>query len=157
MRKASFDSATFHEPRPPQESWLDLDNLAHVAVTSEEPDFPVESAFLGLSAGWRASGRGEQTIRLIFDPPRSIKRIWLRFVETENERTQEFLLRWRPDKHGRAREIVRQQWNFSPSASTAEIEDYRVDLADVGILELSIIPSIGERNSVATLAEWRIA
>src|SRR5215471_7678474 len=55
----------------------------------------------------RAGGGGEQTIRLIFEPPQRIQRIWLRFVETETERTQEFTLRWRPETDGQAREIVR--------------------------------------------------
>ena len=157
MRKVGFSSA-LNQSAKVQEGWLDLHRLAQVAVTSEAPDFPVESAFtLGATPGWRAEGRGEQTIRLIFDPPQRIRRIWLRFHETESERTQEFSLRWRPDKNGRAREIVRQQWNFGPSASTTEVEDYKVDLDGVGILELVINPDISRRDVTAALAEWRIA
>ena len=127
-------------------------------MTSEDPACPVESAFTrGASSGWRAGVHGEQTIRLIFDKPQRIKRIWLRFVETQAERTQEFLLLWRPEKNGRAHEIVRQQWNFSPAGgATTEIEDYKVDLKNVGILELTINPDISQRDSVATLAEWCI-
>ena len=39
-------------------------------VTSEDPSFPIESAF-GSNAGpgWRASQGGEQQIRVIFDNP----------------------------------------------------------------------------------------
>jgi hypothetical protein len=77
-------------------------------------------------------------------------------VETEAARTQEFSLRWRPEKDGRTREIVRQQWNFSPTGSTTEMEDYKVDLANVGILELIINPDVSQGEALATLAEWRI-
>jgi hypothetical protein len=155
MRKLSFDPVS---DAPATEGWLDLDKIAQVEVTSEDPQGPVESAFKeGASSGWRAGGQGEQTIRLVFEPPQRIHRIWLRFVETQVERTQEFSLQWRPARHGLAREIVRQQWNFSPQGATTEIEDYRVDLDSVGILELSINPDVSHRESVATLAEWRVA
>src|SRR5438552_9305056 len=43
-------------------------------------------------------------------------------------RTQEFVLRWRSEDDPGFREIVRQQWNFSPPQTTREIEDYQVDL-----------------------------
>ena len=157
MRKTTFDSGkSGTSPRVP-EGWLDLDKIAQVAVTSEDPDYPIESAFaFGESPGWRAGGKGEQTIRLIFDPPQRIKRIWLRFVETEAERTQEFSLRWRPEKDASEREIVRQRWNFSPTGSNTEIEDYKVDLVNVGILELKINPDVSQGGAIAKLAEWRI-
>ena len=153
MRKTMLDSAI-----PAGENWLDLDKVAQVAVTSEDPDCPIESALiLDDASGWRAGGKGEQTIRLTFDSPQRLRRIWLRFVETEAERTQEFTLRWRPQGEGGAREIVRQQWTFSPAGSTTEIEDYNVDLDRVEFLELTIIPDISRGDSAATLAEWRMA
>lgn len=153
MRRISFDTNV-----PATEGWLDLEKVAQVAVTSEDPNCPVESAFEpGTTSGWKAGGRGEQTIRLVFEPHQKLRRIWLRFEETQRERTQEFSLRWRPDRRARAHEIVRQQWNFSPDGATTEIEDYRVDLDDVGVLELKINPDLGHPDSVATLAEWRVA
>jgi hypothetical protein len=155
MRKVNFDSTS---DVPVREAWLDLEQIAQVEVTSEDPHCPVESAFaVGASSGWRAGGGGEQTIRLVFDTPQRIHRIRLRFLEMQVERTQEFSLQWRTDRHGHAREIVRQQWNFSPQGATTEIEDYSVDLDRVGILELSINPDVSHRESVATLAEWRVA
>jgi hypothetical protein len=39
-------------------------------------------------------------------------------------------------------EIVRQQWNFSAPASTREIDEYRVELSKVTVLELTIVPNI---------------
>jgi len=54
------------------------------------------------------------------------------------------------------REIVRQQWNFSPTGSTTEIEDYFVDLDSVSVLELALRPDLGGRDVVATLASFRL-
>jgi hypothetical protein len=97
------------------EGWLDLDGAAVVEVTSEEKEYPVESALVsGEMRGWRAADSGTQTIRQIFDQPQRLTRISLVFEETETERTQEFILRWSPDGGRSFREIVRQQWNFSP-------------------------------------------
>ena len=50
------------------EGWLDLNSTAVVEVTSEDKDYPVESALVaGEMRGWRAADSGTQTIRLIFD------------------------------------------------------------------------------------------
>src|SRR5947208_1042381 len=60
------------------EEWLDLDGAAVVEVTSEEKDYPVESALVpGEMRGWRAAAPGTQTIRLIFDQPQRLTRIAL--------------------------------------------------------------------------------
>jgi hypothetical protein len=80
---------------PRDEGWLDLDRAAVVEVTSEEKEYPVESALVsGEMRGWRAANSGTQTIRLIFDEPQRLTRSSLVFEETETERTQEFVLRW---------------------------------------------------------------
>ena len=139
------------------QDWLDLEHIATVEVTSEDPSFPIESAIGSKDGpGWRASQAGEQQIRIIFDEPVSLHRIQLRFHEVALERTQEFTLRWAPAAGGSTREIVRQQWNFSPTGSTTEIEDYVVDLDAVSVLELAIHPDLSRRDAVATLASWRL-
>ena len=83
---------------PPDRDWLDVGCAAVVEVTSEDGARPVESALLqGEKRGWRAAGPGPQTIRLVFDKPQKLRRIWLKFEETEIKRTQEFVLQWSPD------------------------------------------------------------
>jgi len=125
----------------PNEDWLDLESAAVVEVTSEEKGYPVESALVsGETQGWRAADCGTQTIRLVFDVPQRIIRIWLVFEETEAERTQEFVLRWFSDGGHSFQEIVRQHWNFSPPDTTCETEDYRIELSGVTVLELVIVP-----------------
>ena len=138
--------------------WLDLDRLATVEVTSEDPAYPIEAALLpGRSGGWRAGASGPQTIRLLFDEPQRLRRIYVEFVETEVERTQEFALRWSADGGQSFREIVRQQWNFSPTGSTREVEDFQVDLAGVTAIECDIKPSNQGSGAVASLSQLRLA
>jgi len=139
-------------------NWLNLDSLADVEVTSEDPAHPIESALIpNQSPGWRAGGPGQQTIRLLFSPPQRLRRIRLYFRESAVERTQEYLLRWSHDGGKTFREIVRQQWNFSPQGSTSEIEDHQVELAYTTVLELCIIPDINGRRVPASLDQMRVA
>ncbi|MDH3527409.1 MAG: carbohydrate-binding protein [Gammaproteobacteria bacterium] len=138
--------------------WLNIDGLAEVEITSEDAAHPIESALLpGHASGWRAAGPGKQTIRLLFDSPLRIRRIWLNFVETHTERTQEYVLRWSPDGGQSFREIVRQQWNFNPQGATSETEHHHVELLAVTVLELNIIPDISGGNALASLAQLRLA
>jgi hypothetical protein len=138
--------------------WLDLDLLAQVEITSEDVDYPIESALMpGVGPGWRAAQPGEQTIRLLFDEPRNLRQIHLVFHEDEHERTQEFVLRWSPDGGQSYREILRQQYNFSPPGATREVEDYEIDLDGVTALELKIVPDISGGSARASLAQLRVA
>ena len=137
---------------------MDLGQIATVEVTSEDPDFPIESVFNSHSGpGWRASQKGEQQIRLIFDQALAVRRIQLHFLELERDRLQEFTVRWSAAEGGHAKEIVRQQWNFSPAGSTSELEDYEVNLDAVCALELIIRPDVTHNEALATLAAWRLA
>ena len=140
------------------EGWLDVEQIAVVEVTSEDKDYPVESAFIsGNTRGWRAAAPGSQTIRLVFDQPQRLKHISLVFEENETARTQEFVLRWSPDGGNSVREIVRQQWNFSPPESVREVEEYQVDLSSVTLIELVIKPNIGGGLARASLGNLRLA
>ena len=144
--------------RPDDEGWLDLDRAAVVEVTSEDKDYPVEAALVsGETQGWRAASPGTQTIRLLFDQPQRLRRISLVFVETETERTQEFVLRWSPDGGRSFREIVRQQWNFSPLNTIREVEEYRVEICDVTVVELIIVPDISRGAARASLKSLRLS
>ena len=130
---------------------------AAVEITSEEPGYPIESALEGKAPGWRAGSSGTQIVRLLFDKPHSLKHISLVFEDVENTRTQEFVLRWSPSRDGCFREIVRQQWNFSPSGSVREIENYVVELSEVLALELIIVPDKSYGNARASIQSLRLA
>ena len=142
----------------PGPRWMDLGEIATVEVTSEDPGFPIESVFSTAEGpGWRAAQKGEQQIRLIFDQAVAVHRIQLHFKETARDRLQEFTVRWSAADGGQPKEIVRQQWNFSPAGSTSEIEDYEVNLDGVCIVELVIKPDLTHNEALATLAAWRVA
>jgi hypothetical protein len=140
------------------EGCLDIERAAIVEITSEEKDYPVEAAFVsGETRGWRASEPGPQTIRLVFDQPQRLKRISLVFEEGETARTQEFVLRWSSDGGTSFREIVRQQWNFSPPETTREVEEYQLDLSNLTVLELIIVPNISAGSARASLQSLRLS
>ena len=142
------------------ESWLDLEQLAHVEITSEDELFPIDHA-LGFAAttGWRAGSRGPQTIRLRFEEPQTIRRMEVHIVARAAERMQEFAL-FADGNGGPLREIVRQQFTFAPGGSTEELERYTVALDGVTTVELRIDPdrSHDPRASqhYATLAALRL-
>ncbi len=157
MRKRIFTPAQ-QETTPPDLEWLNIEGLAEVEITSEDEACPVESALLPAQvSGWRAAEPGKQTIRLLFDHPQTLRRIWLHFVDTDTQRTQEFVLRWSPDDGQSFQEIVRQQWNFSPEGATSEIEDLQVELPAVTVIELSIIPDISGGHALASLQQLLLA
>jgi hypothetical protein len=160
MRKEIVGQKTVAAEAQPAAGWLDLPSIARVQLTSEDAAFPIENAFSTdptvNALGWRATSPGTQTVTILFDAPQRIRRIVLRFVEPAMERSQEFLLRYSSATEAN-REIVRQQWGFSPSGSREEIEDYAVELESVTKLELVIDPDRGRLHSVATLSTLQIA
>jgi hypothetical protein len=157
MRKSLIGSNNVAVP-PTESGWLKVEDIAKAEVTSEDPNFPLEFALASESGrGWRAATSGPQIIRIVFDQPRPLRQIRLEFFETEIERTQEFALKWAKDEGGPLKEIVRQQWHFSPQGSTHEVENYAVDLPRVSVLELQLTPDIASGEAFARLERWRVA
>jgi hypothetical protein len=145
------------QDRQRDEGWFDLDERARIELTSEDPAHPIELALKGDAAGWRASTPGEQVIRLCFDAPTTLRTIEVRFDERDANRTQEFVLRWSQDGGRSYREIVRQQYNFSPQGTTSQSEDYAVNIDGMTTLELRVIPDVSGGPAVASLSRLRLA
>ena len=157
MRKRLI-AAVQQDPLLSEQDWLNTEDLAEVELTSEDPEHPIEFALLpGRGPGWHAAEPGKQTIRLLFEHPQRIRRIRLSFVESGMERTQEYVLRWSADGGQTFRDVVRQQWNFSPKGETSQTDDYHFDLAGLTVLEMCITPDISGANAYASLAQLRIA
>lgn len=160
MWKEIVGHKAVEEKKHDDDGWMALEKLTRAQLTSEDPGFPLENALSLLTEckekGWRANETGAQTITLTFLQPVKVRRIFLRFVEDEHERTQEFSLR-SVTQAGLHQEIVRQQWNFSPGGSMQEVEDYTVELDGVTRLELRIDPDLGRDRVKATLDAWRVA
>jgi hypothetical protein len=155
MRKSVLAPVHPAEPRPSLDAWLDLESLASLEISSEDPAHPFEHALRGETEGWKSTDPGLQTIRLKFDEPQNIRRIRLEFHESQHERAQEFSISAITD--GQKRQVVRQQWAFSPTGSTIEVEDYTVNLPNVSALEIEIDPGRHDKSAHATLHSIAIA
>jgi len=66
-------------------------------------------------------------------------------------------LRWSSDGGSSFREIVRQQWNFSPPETKREAEEYQVELSNVTVLELIVVPNMSGGTDRASLKTLRLS
>ena len=133
---------------------IDIATVATVLVTSESPDHPVDHAFdgdRGPGGSRRVAGEpGEQTLILAFDAPQAIRRVALEIEEAEVARSQELQLALSTDGGRTYREVLRQEYNFSPPGTTFEREDWTVDTVGVTHLRLQIRPDKGGKPCRAT-------
>jgi hypothetical protein len=154
MRKQILgnDPAPQSSPGPEQ---LDIAAIATVMVTSEDPDHPVENAFddrYGPGAThWAAAQPGEQTLILAFDTPQTIRTVTLEIEEQEVSRTQELDLSVSDDGGRTYRELLRQEYNFSPPGTTFQREEWTVRSENVSHLRLRIKPDKGNHPARAKL------
>jgi hypothetical protein len=154
MRKEIIAAAP-DTPIPAGSIWIDLAAVSRIRLTSEDASHPIEAALGAPSAtGWRAAQPGEQTIWISFHAPQRVRQISLAFTITE-ARTHEFLISWSADGGVSYREIVRQQFNFSPTTPREE-ENYFPDLAAVTDLKLVIRPDLSTDRALATLRHLRL-
>ena len=130
-------------------------------VTSEEADHPIDNAFdhnRGPGGSrWIADGPGEQTVTLLFDSPQTVRTIGLEVEELAVNRTQELSVSASSDGGRTYRELVRQEFNFSPPATTFERERWSVSATAVTHLRLAIRPDKGSRVGRATLTALTLA
>jgi hypothetical protein len=143
----------------PTQGRIDVAAVATVLVTSESPEHPIDHAFddqMGPGGSrWVAGEPGEQTVILAFDAPQVIRRVVLEVEELEVARTQELQVAISDDGGQTYREILRQEYNFSPPGTTFEREDWAVPAAGVTHLRLVIRPDKGGklgRASITSLA-----
>jgi hypothetical protein len=134
---------------------MDVSALATAEVTSESADHPVENAFDHRrgpgGSRWVAASTGQQTLILTFDVPQTIQQILLEVEEPRQSRTQELQLAVSQDGGKAYRELVRQQFNFSPMGSTFEREEWTVQVREVTHLRLCITPDKAGGPSLASL------
>jgi len=134
---------------------LNVEAIATVLVTSEHADHPVENVFDGQhgpgGSRWLAETDGEQTFILAFDAPQEIRAVELEIEETAVSRTQELQLAVSVDEGKTYRELLRQEFNFSPGSSTFEREEWTINLKSVTHLRLRIKPDKGGRHGRASI------
>lgn len=154
LRKQIIGEPRTEAPAPiPGE--IDIAAVATVLVTSEAPEHPVDHAFDGHrgpgGTRWVAGAPGEQALILAFDAPQAVRRVALEVEESEVTRTQELQLCLSTDGGQAYREILRQEYHFSPSGSTFEREDWAVRAEGVTHLRLVLRPDKGGGHGRATI------
>jgi hypothetical protein len=139
---------------------LNIPAIATALVNSEATEHPIDNAFdtrCGPGGSrWIAGDPGEQTLILAFDIPQAIRRICLEVEEQEVSRTQELQLTVSHDGGQSYRELLRQEYNFSPPGTTFEREDWSVTADHVTHLRLWVKPDKGGKPYRATLTSLRV-
>ena len=133
----------------------DIAAIATVLVTSEDPHHPIEHAFDDQrgpgGSRWIAAESGAQTLILAFDVPQTIQAVHVEIEEPDVTRTQEMDVAVSADGGQTYRELVRQQYNFSPPGTTIEREDWSVSADRTTHFRLRITPDKGGKDCRATL------
>ncbi|MGH7231029.1 MAG: discoidin domain-containing protein [Nitrospiraceae bacterium] len=136
-----------------------IPDAATLSVTSEMPEHPIDCICDDQrgpgSTRWIADETGDQTLVLAFDIPRNLHKVSLEVEETNGSRTQELALSVSLDWGQTYREVLRQEYNFSPPGTTFEHEEWRVPVEGVTNLWFWIRPDKGGkpcRASITSLA-----
>ena len=140
---------------------LDIPAIATVIVSSEETDHPIEHVFDGQqgpgASRWRAAVPGEQCVIINFDTPQTLHQLVLDIEEPDVSRTQELLLSVSSDGGRTYRDVVRQEYNFSPPGTTYERETWALNTDRVTHLAIRITPDKDGHAGRATLTSVRLA
>jgi hypothetical protein len=133
---------------------------ATIAYSSEDAAHPVERMLDGRSrpgaTRWM-SARPDTTEHMVieFDRPQTISRLVYEVEETMRERTQEVRVEVSEDGGRSYRQILVQEYNFSPGGATYQREEQRFNLRQVTHLRLTIVPN-KSGSGTATLATLRL-
>ncbi len=138
----------------------DIASIATVLVTSELPDHPVDHLFDARDGRggtrWVAAADGEQAVIVAFDTPQAIREVSLEVEELDTSRTQALVLSLSRDGGRTYREVLRQEFTFSPPGTTFERESWTVPAEGVTHVRVVIQPDKGNAPRRATLTSLTI-
>jgi hypothetical protein len=141
--------------KPAYHDGISIQDVATVFVTSEAVDHPVDHICDGHhgrgATRWIAGEPGEQVIVLAFDSPQDLHKVSLEIEEPNVSRTQELTLALSFDGGQTYREVLRQEYNFSPPGTTFERETWVVPARAVTHLRLCIKPDKSNHPAYATI------
>lgn len=134
---------------------ISIPDTATVLVTSERSDHPIDYICDGQrgpgSTRWIAEQPGDQTVVLAFDTARNIEVVSLEIEEKEISRTQELTLSTSRDGGQTYREVLRQEFNFSPSGTTFEHEEWSLAAEGITNVRVWIRPDKGGKPCCASM------
>ena len=140
---------------------LSIPAVATVEVTSEDGAHPVDHAFDPHrgpgGTRWIAGEPGAQTVLLVFDHPQVLRTIGVEIEELAVSRTQELTVAVSSDGGRTYRELVRQEFTFSPTGTSFEREVWARAESGVTHLRLDIKPDKGGHVGLATLTSLILA
>ena len=134
---------------------ISIPDTATVLVTSERLDHPIENICDGQrgpgGTRWIAEQPGDQTVIIAFDTAQDIESVSLEVEEKEVSRTQELTLSASRDGGQTYREVLRQEFNFSPPGTTFEHERWRLAAEGLTHVRVWIRPDKGGRPCYASM------
>ena len=139
---------------------MDIASCATIAFTSEDPAHPVEHLLDGSSGPgatrW-TSARADTSEQILveFDKPQIVSRLVYEVEEATRERTQEVLVEVSEDGGRTYRQILVQEYNFSPTGATYQRQEQRLNLRQASHLRLTIVPN-KNGSGTATLTSLRL-
>src|ERR1700747_2552236 len=139
---------------------IDIAGGATIAYTSEGPAHPVEHMLdgsYGPGATRWISARPDTIEHIVieFDRPQTISRLVYEVEETMRERTQEVSVEVAENGGRSYRQILVQEYNFSPGGASYQREEQRFNLRQVSHLRLTIVPN-KSGSGPATLTALRL-
>jgi hypothetical protein len=158
LRKRQLEANGVTRARATDE--IDIASCATIAYSSEDPAHPVEHLLDGRSGPGATrwiSARPDATEQIVveFDQPQTIARLAYEVEEAMRERTQEVRVEVSDDGGRTYRQILVQEYTFSPGGATYQREEQQLNLRQVSHLRLTIVPN-KNGSGTATLTSLRL-
>jgi hypothetical protein len=158
LRKRQLEADVVTRARAADE--IDIAGCATIAYSSEDPAHPVEHLLDGRSGPGATrwiSARPDATEQIVveFDRPQAISRLVYEVEEAMRERTQEVRVEVSEDGGRTYRQVLVQEYTFSPAGATYQREEQRLNLRQVSHLRLTIVPN-KNGSGAATLTSLRL-
>ena len=158
LRKRQLEPDVARRARASDE--IDIASCATIAYSSEDPAHPVEHLLDGRSGpgATRWIGSRPDVIEQIvveFDQLQTISRLVYEVEEAVRERTQEVRVEVSEDRGRTYRQLLVQEYTFSPRGATYQREEQRLNLHQVSHLRLTIVPNMSG-SGTATLTSLRL-
>ena len=139
---------------------IDIANRATIAYSSENPAHPVEHIIDGNwgsgATRWISAGSDvTEQIVVEFDEPQTISRLIYEVEETMRERTQEVRVEVSEDEGRTYRQVLVQEYTFSPAGATYQREEQWLNLCQISHLRFRIFPN-KSGSGTATLTALRL-
>jgi F5/8 type C domain len=124
---------------------IDIARHAVLAYTSDDPEHPIENLIdghYGRDGTFWAGARPNTTERIVveFDEPQSVSRMIYEVEECSRERTQEVRVEASSDGARTYRQVLVQEYTFSPAGATFQHEEQRLSLPSITHLRLTVVP-----------------